>query len=915
MGRSGKGKKVAESADVGIVEPGDATGGRAEVPSSPPAALPVLGGGMPSERRRRLAVPFVGAGPPSSSLTPPRSAGAGASSRAASPQPSARSPRPEPTKEGRSPRPATAKDAKVPDQAEERAIAECQAAFVERVRLHLTSHWGGAAAACQAMDTSGDGTASIDEMAARFQACSISAADEEGPFDLRRLFFILEKDQVGRLDYRELLYSQPHEITDRVLARRQRIADGEASAAPKAPRTDAADLFVVERFRKLLRSNFSSLQEAFKALDKDKDGEIDFGDLVTALNERRIDTTDAMGTIDLEVAYSAMDIDGANGLTVHELLGKWPVRRARKGMPSGKERRAPNSAQAAILKEVYLQVDLVERFRAHLQKQFGSAEKCMQALDTNGDGDLSFDELLQSADKYAIKECDVSGRYFDLRRIFYVLDTDGSGSLSIDELMLTPREELLEKILCRSNLTQKAPQPSDNYISKNTLERFRRLLERTWGSLDAAYKALDVNCNNDLSLGEILSGFDRKLVNVTDAQGTIDIRIAYKCLDMDQQGNVTLAEVRGCWPMSRRLAKAALEVWQELGKAVGANRARRRGAFRDAMVRWGRRKADFTVPTDMLPTGKSVSMKKIEAFASQASVDKFELRHACVGLVGMERMAESLQSVRVRQVQLIDLQGNYIGDGGVLKLVPAIEEHCLLTKLVLNLNGICDVGAERLSAFLLKAASLVELHLSDNHIGNQGAKDFAKALTSKKMRPSLRVLNLQRNAIADIGVKILRGAPEKAQVLPKKGFALQLEGNPGNRARMPVVDVGVWGSDIALTPVVRPFHLKPILQRSGSDSGSPMVPARSQGRFDTKKAAFASSEEFGKLWSPSTSLRASLDIARAWGEGDRLTLERLKVPMRSASSTSLTGIGRSRTTSDQMVTRSPAAVGLPIEDF
>lgn len=75
-----------------------------------------------------------------------------------------------------------------------------------------------------------------------------------------------------------------------------------------------------------------------------------------------------------------------------------------------------------------------------------------------------------------------------------------------------------------------------------------------------------------------------------------------------------------------------------------------------------------------------------------------------------------------RLIRELSLEGNYIGDHGVLPLLP----------------------------LLARMHNLVELNLANNGIRNDGARNLCKALSS---HPSLRRINLSHNAIARAGGK------------------------------------------------------------------------------------------------------------------------------------------------------------------
>ncbi|XP_072893793.1 NACHT, LRR and PYD domains-containing protein 3-like [Hemitrygon akajei] len=131
------------------------------------------------------------------------------------------------------------------------------------------------------------------------------------------------------------------------------------------------------------------------------------------------------------------------------------------------------------------------------------------------------------------------------------------------------------------------------------------------------------------------------------------------------------------------------------------------------------------------------------------------------------------------------LSDNELGDSGV-KLVSAVlrNPECKIQKLWLNEDSLTDSSEEDLFSNILAKESLMELHLSDNELGDSkgkfqpaalrnsecneqkrwlnkvgltdsGVEDLVSALSTK---PSLTVLNLSDNKLGDSGVKLVSAA-------------------------------------------------------------------------------------------------------------------------------------------------------------
>ena len=118
---------------------------------------------------------------------------------------------------------------------------------------------------------------------------------------------------------------------------------------------------------------------------------------------------------------------------------------------------------------------------------------------------------------------------------------------------------------------------------------------------------------------------------------------------------------------------------------------------------------------------------------------------------GCKIIAENLP--RNASIANINLGHNCIGDAGCSALFKAnFQRH--LTVLKLAGNRLSDKGC-RLLTPLLETAHLVELHLQNNLVADEGARSIAQGVG---MNATLKVLNLNGNRIRDKGVEAIAAA-------------------------------------------------------------------------------------------------------------------------------------------------------------
>ena len=103
-----------------------------------------------------------------------------------------------------------------------------------------------------------------------------------------------------------------------------------------------------------------------------------------------------------------------------------------------------------------------------------------------------------------------------------------------------------------------------------------------------------------------------------------------------------------------------------------------------------------------------------------------------------------------RTIQHLFLSDQHLGDEGARILAESLLKNQSLRCLCLSRNHIGDKGAEALGKMLEQHPSLIELDLQHNRISPKGAKAFAKKL---QKNGCLTSLNLDHNAVGDKGTE------------------------------------------------------------------------------------------------------------------------------------------------------------------
>ena len=121
-----------------------------------------------------------------------------------------------------------------------------------------------------------------------------------------------------------------------------------------------------------------------------------------------------------------------------------------------------------------------------------------------------------------------------------------------------------------------------------------------------------------------------------------------------------------------------------------------------------------------------------------------------VGSLNVAEMAPHLGTLT--SLQILILSDNGIGEEGAKSLAPHLATLASLHELRVVRNGIEGEGAKALAPHLATLTSLQKLDLNRNSIGDEGAKGLAPHIATLT---SLQELLLGYNGIGDKGVKAL----------------------------------------------------------------------------------------------------------------------------------------------------------------
>jgi Ran GTPase-activating protein (RanGAP) involved in mRNA processing and transport len=154
-------------------------------------------------------------------------------------------------------------------------------------------------------------------------------------------------------------------------------------------------------------------------------------------------------------------------------------------------------------------------------------------------------------------------------------------------------------------------------------------------------------------------------------------------------------------------------------------------------------------------TGFQDKLRRLEE--NDKTLTRWDLYNRGLGDGGAMAVAKALQLAPNSSLTKLFLSDNRIGNEGAKYLADALMKNSTLIKLDLDKNCIGDDGAEALAEVLwsydtVNNTSLSYLDLHGNNIGDRGAIALAKALTHNRV---LTLLRLSHNRIGEAGARAL----------------------------------------------------------------------------------------------------------------------------------------------------------------
>jgi Leucine-rich repeat (LRR) protein len=152
----------------------------------------------------------------------------------------------------------------------------------------------------------------------------------------------------------------------------------------------------------------------------------------------------------------------------------------------------------------------------------------------------------------------------------------------------------------------------------------------------------------------------------------------------------------------------------------------------------------------------AVAMLYAKSFAARFDVvDALTYSELGCGDAEAKAVAALLAAGATPKLEALILSDNSIGDEGARALAKALRGAPTLVTLYLDGNSIGDEGARALAKALHSAPTLETLYLDGNSIGDKGAHALAKALPNA---PALHTLTLYKNSISAKAESELRRA-------------------------------------------------------------------------------------------------------------------------------------------------------------
>ena len=167
------------------------------------------------------------------------------------------------------------------------------------------------------------------------------------------------------------------------------------------------------------------------------------------------------------------------------------------------------------------------------------------------------------------------------------------------------------------------------------------------------------------------------------------------------------------------------------------------------------------------------------------SLDTQHTPHDAFPLYGRRRAGFRRPLVALRKLEHLYLNGNHLGDAGVLALADALGGGAMtnMTMLWLEDNRIGDEGMQALAGVIRRGAlaDLREISLIKNQIGDSGVAHFVEAISQVGMA-RCQGLYLSENRIGDAGMRLLSEAIAMGALPILHADFTFLSDNPGDDA-------------------------------------------------------------------------------------------------------------------------------------
>merc|ERR1719481_2335601 len=273
---------------------------------------------------------------------------------------------------------------------------------------------------------------------------------------------------------------------------------------------------IVEKFRAKYKT-LNDVRAAFKRFDRNGDGALSKDELSSAMKS----SGDSYSDIEVDAIFSLGDVDGDGEITLEEFITLM----------------SPSSSS------------IVQKLRKSF-KNLNDVKAAFKKIDTNKDGLLSKQEVLQSSGNMFDKE--------EVDSIFALGDVNDDGVLDLDEFIsvmcpsaLTVISRLRGKF---SNISEVKKAflaidvNRDGLLSKQEINSSGKFNPQ---EVDAIFILGDLNVDGELDLEEFvgllcptagmaLSRLTRNVNNINDAQQL------FRILDKDGDGNISMEEMRAC---------------------------------------------------------------------------------------------------------------------------------------------------------------------------------------------------------------------------------------------------------------------------------------------------------------------------------------------------------------------------------